>query len=120
MDMKNKKRVLIILLILIVVVLIILGIVLIFGGIKNKAINDFENEVTNAACEYVNSEYNSPSLIEAYPHLTKIKYATLINAGYLDPNLTNPLTKERTIENTTDYIEITYTDSQYVCTYKEG
>ncbi len=118
--MKNKKRVLIILLILILVVLIVLGTVLFFGGMKNKKVNDFRTKVAEAACEYVNAEYNNPSLLEAYPHLTKVKYTTLINAGYLDEDLVNPLNNEKISENNTDYVEITFNDSQYICTYKEG
>lgn len=118
--MKNKKRVLIILLVMILIVLTILGTVLVFGGIKNKEINEFQTKVAEAACKYVNAEYNNPSLLEAYPHLSKIKYSTLINGGYLDEELINPLTGEKIKDNNTNYVEITFTDSKYVCTYKEG
>ena len=118
--MKNRKRLLIILLILIIIVLIVLGTVLVLGGIKNKEINDFQTEVAEAACKYAGTEYNNPSLLEAYPHLSKISYSTLINADYLDEDMIDPKTNEKISENTTDYVEITYADSQYVCTFKEG
>lgn len=118
--MKNKKRLLIILLILIIIVLAVLGTVLIVGGIKNKEISDFQNEVAEAACNYASSEYNNPSLLEAYPHLTKVNYSTLINSGFLSEDLIDPKTNQKISENTTDYVEITYADSSYVCTFKEG
>lgn len=118
--MKNKKRLLIILLILIIIVLVVLLTVIVIGGIKNKEINDFQNEVAEAACNYASSEYNNPSLLEAYPHLTKVNYSTLINSGFLSEDLIDPKTHEKVSENTTDYIEITYADNSYICTFKEG
>lgn len=118
--MKNKKKVLIIIGTIIIILAIILGFVLILGGITNQKLEKFHLEVEEAACNYVNKEYNNPSLLEAYSYLTKIKFATLINAGYLDENLKNPLTKEKISENTLDYIEITYDNSKYKCTFKEG
>ena len=90
------------------------------GGMKNKEINDFQTEVAEAACEYASKEYNNPSLLEAYPHLTKINYSTLINNDYLDEDMINPKTNEKISENNTDYVEVSYADSNYVCTFKEG
>ena len=118
--MKNKKRLLIILLILIIIVLVVLLTVIVFGGIRNKEINDFQNEVAEAACNYASSEYNNPSLLEAYPHLAKVNYNTLINNGFLSEDKVNPKTHEKVSENTTDYVEITYSDNTYICTFKEG
>lgn len=118
--MKNKKMILMIIGIIIIVLTLILAIVLIIGGITNKRLDDFHLKIEEAACDYVSKEYNNPSLLEAYSYLTKVRYSTLIEAGYLAEDLTNPLTKEKVSENNTDYVEITFTDSKYICTFKEG
>ena len=118
--MKNKKRTLIILLVLIIVILIILGIVILFGGIRDREIKSFYKQIEETACDYAEGENLTEGLCDAYDNLCRVKYSTLISWGYLDENLENPLTHEKVSENTTNYVEITWEEDKMICTFKEG
>ena len=118
--MKNKKRVLIILLTLIIIVLIVLGIVLLFGGIRNKAINDFKTEVSEAACNFASEENYTEAICNAYENLCKIRFSTLISADYLSADLINPRSNIQISEDTSSYVQISFSEDKMICTYEEG
>ena len=102
--MKNKKRVLTILLILIAITTIILAIVLVFGGMREKEI---EENYTKEICE-------------GFDYLCKIHNDKLIARDYIKSNLKNPLTGKKASEDTKNYVEVTWKEDKIKCTYKEG
>ncbi len=118
--MKNKKRTLIILLVLIIVLIVILGIIVLFGGMKDREIKEFYQTVEEITCEYAEGENINEPLCNAFSNLCHVNYDTLISWGYLDENLVNPKTGERVSEDNTSYVEITWEDNKMICTFKEG
>lgn len=118
--MKDKKRVQTILLILIVIIAIILAIVLIFGGLKDKKIKKYYHNVENAACKLAEDENYNTTLCDAFKNLCKIDFEKLINRGYIDSNLINPLTQKRISEDNKSYVQVSWKDEKIICTYKEG
>lgn len=118
--MKDKKRVQIILLVLIGVVAIILAIVLIFGGLKDKQVKKYSNIVEQAACKLAEDENYNTTLCDAFKNLCKVDFEKLINRGYLNGNVKNPLTNKKISEDTKSYVQVSWKDEKIVCTYKEG
>lgn len=118
--MKNKKRTLIILLVLIIVLIVILGIVILFGGMKDREIKEFYQTIEEITCEYAEGENITEALCDGFSNLCHVKYDTLISWGYLDGNLENPKTGESVSEDDTSYVEITWEDNKMICTFKEG
>lgn len=118
--MKDKKRVLSILLLLIIFITVLLIIVLVFGGIKEKELNKYYNQIEDAACKLAKDDNYTESICEAFPYLCKIHTEKLITRKYLDDNIINPLTKKKASLDTKGYVEITWKDKKMQCKYKEG
>lgn len=119
-SMKNKKRVLITLLVLMAIDASILAIVLILGGIKDKEINEFYDNLETKACELAKKENYTKELCQGFGYLCKVKYEKLISLDYIDENLKNPITNKSVSEDTKSYIQVTFKGDKIVCEHKEG
>lgn len=118
--MKNKKRVLTILLVLIISITIFLAIILIFGGIKSKQMDEYHKKLENYACQLAKDESYTEEICNGFEYLCKVKYEKLIDRGYINKDLKNPLTKKKISDDTKSYIEISWKDNKMICTHKEG
>lgn len=118
--MKNKKRVLTILLILIIAISTFLAIVLVFGGMKSKQLDEYHEKLENYACKLANDENYTEEICNGFEYLCKVKYEKLIDRGYINKDLKNPLTKKKISDDTSSYIQITWKDGKMICTHKEG
>lgn len=118
--MKNKKRVLVTLLVLIVVDASILAIVLVLGGLKDRKVNEFYENLETKACEMAQKERFTKELCESFDYLCKVKYEKLISLDYINANMKNPMTNKSVSEDTRSYIHVTFKDGKMVCEHKEG
>lgn len=118
--MKDRKRVLTVILVLIVIVAVMLTIVLVFGGTKNKQVNDYYETLEETACKYATDNNYTANILKAYSTLSRMHYDILTSSGYIDGDLTNPLTNVKVSDDTKSYIEIKWVDGTMICTHKEG
>lgn len=118
--MKDKKRVLKVLAVLIIAIMAVLGIVLIFGSIKDKQVKDFYAEVEGNACKYAKDENLTKELCEAFNNLCKIRISTLINNEYIEESLQNPINKRNLKNDVNSYVQISWKNGKMICEYKEG
>lgn len=118
--MKDRKRVLTIILVLIIIIAVFLTIVLVFGSVKTKQMNEYYANLEEVACKYATDNNYTEKILLAYSTLGKMHYDILINSGYIDGDLTNPLTHVTISDDTTSYIEIAWVDGTMICTHKEG
>lgn len=110
--MKNKGFTLIELIITITLVAVIsLSIGVSVSGMlsrqKEKQAEELKKTIEEAACVYSEVEDTSA---------TSVTLKTLIEAGLLDKDLTNPITKIPLEEN--DKVEIIWDNFEKICTYK--
>ncbi len=118
--MKDKKRVLTIILVLIIIIAIILAIVLIFGGLKNQKVENFQKSISDAACQMAEDEHYTESICEGFEGLCKVHLEKLITRKYVDNNLVNPLTKKIITDDKNSYVQISFKNNKMICTFKEG
>lgn len=118
--MKNKKVILIIISGLFLITLLTLIIVIIFGSIKEKEIEEFYQEIEKTTCKYAEEQNINQYICNAYNNLCRVKYETLISWGYIDEDLENPKTHKKVSEDTDSYVLISFDGDETICTFKEG
>ncbi len=118
--MKDKKWLLSVLKLLIIVLTFFLGIILVFGGLKDKQVKKFEKVMETAACKLAEDEGYTESICRGFENLCQVHYEKLISRKYIDENLKNPLNHKKVKEDKNSYILVSWQDDKIKCTHKEG
>ncbi|MEG1506609.1 MAG: prepilin-type N-terminal cleavage/methylation domain-containing protein [Bacilli bacterium] len=87
---------------------------------KEKKYEDFKSQISDAACVYVEHEHITKEICDAFKVSCKINMAELINKGLIKKDLKNPSTKEDVLNDTKNYVKVSWTDGEKKCIYTEG
>lgn len=124
--MKNNNGFTLIELIVTVALLAVLSVVVglsvtnMMDGQKEKQYEEYVSTLEEAGCVYAEHNKLTASVCSSSPASCKVKLNSLISAGLVKKDLTNPNNKKLISQNTTSYIQISWSNNEKKCVYKEA
>ena len=86
---------------------------------KEKRYAEYQKTLEDAACVFAQNDNRTEGICDAFEPLCKIYFENLIEKGLIKKTLTNPMTDQTVAEDTKSYVQVSYTNGERKCEYKE-